>query len=100
MTDREMCLIRQFSHLQDRTTDVIRDEEKVDFTQSTCMNWENSSIVSNDEWEKISSYERHFNENLYDNVDDITDQEISRCCIITSALKNCTDKNLRAAQLN
>ena len=95
-----MCSARQFLHLQGRTTDVTRDEEGVDSTQSTCTNWENSLIVSNDNWEKISLCERHFNENLYNDVDNITDQETSRHCIITPALKDCTDKDLRAAQLN
>ena len=95
-----MHSVRQFSHLQGRTTDATRDEEEVDSTQSTCTNWENSSIVSNNEWEKISSHERHFNEDLYNNVDNVTDQGISRHCIVTPASKDCTDEDLRAAQLN
>ena len=44
--------------------------------------------------------ERHSNEDLYNDVNNITDQGTSRCHIVTSALKDCTDEDLRAAQLN
>ncbi|MCJ1300612.1 hypothetical protein MMC08_003409 [Hypocenomyce scalaris] len=75
-------------------------ERGADSTQSICTNQGDSPIVLNNGWKKVPSRGRLLNEDLYDGVDDSTDQETSRRRITTSAPAECTDENLRAAQLN
>ena len=100
MTDREICLIRQFSHLQSRIQNATKDKNEADFSQSIYTNQKTSFAVSNNDQKKTSLCNKFSEKNLYNNIRSITDQKISRYYIIISALTEYTDKNLRAVQFN